>query len=253
MTWDESKRSAAPQLDLFASSTSRSKSHAPISPCLSEPATSSDVKPSRRRIVVTSMCGSSSATELIATERSALAGVASAAESSRDARSTAEPAQRPTTSLDTTRPSMDSMLAIPRPKTRAECRAEARPCPWVGCRHHLLIEVATASDVETRDDPRATTIRINRPPEGRAILGRRPGISPSTARDLVRIWIDDAVELLQRMRYTCALDVVDEYPDGIPPSSVAWIFGLTEPTIDQELRKPHVIEACESLREYAEP
>jgi len=26
-----------------------------------------------------------------------------------------------------------------RPKTRAEC-PETRPCPWVGCRHHLALE-----------------------------------------------------------------------------------------------------------------
>jgi hypothetical protein len=28
-----------------------------------------------------------------------------------------------------------------RPRTRAECRNGPRPCPWVGCRHHLYLEV----------------------------------------------------------------------------------------------------------------
>lgn len=28
-----------------------------------------------------------------------------------------------------------------RPKTRADCAASVRPCPWVGCRHHLFTEV----------------------------------------------------------------------------------------------------------------
>lgn len=27
--------------------------------------------------------------------------------------------------------------AIPRPRTRAGCQGAPRPCPWVGCRHHL--------------------------------------------------------------------------------------------------------------------
>ena len=28
-----------------------------------------------------------------------------------------------------------------RPKTRAACVGGPRPCPWVGCRHHLYLEV----------------------------------------------------------------------------------------------------------------
>lgn len=28
-----------------------------------------------------------------------------------------------------------------RPRTRGECVGGARPCPWVGCRHHLYLEV----------------------------------------------------------------------------------------------------------------
>lgn len=28
-----------------------------------------------------------------------------------------------------------------RPRTRADCADGPRPCPWVGCRHHLYIEV----------------------------------------------------------------------------------------------------------------
>ncbi len=29
----------------------------------------------------------------------------------------------------------------PRPKTRADCIDQDRPCPWVGCRHHLYLDV----------------------------------------------------------------------------------------------------------------
>lgn len=28
-----------------------------------------------------------------------------------------------------------------RPRTRAECSNVPRPCPWVGCRHHLYLDV----------------------------------------------------------------------------------------------------------------
>jgi len=31
--------------------------------------------------------------------------------------------------------------AHPRPRTRAECRDQPRPCPWVGCRYHLYLEI----------------------------------------------------------------------------------------------------------------
>ena len=30
---------------------------------------------------------------------------------------------------------------IPRPETRAECREEMRPCPWVACKHHLYLDI----------------------------------------------------------------------------------------------------------------
>lgn len=29
----------------------------------------------------------------------------------------------------------------PRPRTRAECKEGQRPCPWVGCKFHLYLEV----------------------------------------------------------------------------------------------------------------
>jgi hypothetical protein len=42
---------------------------------------------------------------------------------------------------------------IPRPKTRASCSAEARPCPWVACKHHLYLDV----------NPDTGSIKINFP------------------------------------------------------------------------------------------
>jgi hypothetical protein len=42
---------------------------------------------------------------------------------------------------------------VPRPKTRAECRGEARPCPWVACKFHLYLDV----------NPETGSIKINFP------------------------------------------------------------------------------------------
>jgi len=42
---------------------------------------------------------------------------------------------------------------IPRPETRAECTGEARPCPWVACKHHLYLDV----------NPDTGSIKINFP------------------------------------------------------------------------------------------
>ncbi|MGE0547300.1 MAG: sigma factor-like helix-turn-helix DNA-binding protein [Kofleriaceae bacterium] len=42
---------------------------------------------------------------------------------------------------------------VPRPQTRAECRGEARPCPWVACKHHLYLDI----------NPETGSIKINFP------------------------------------------------------------------------------------------
>lgn len=41
-------------------------------------------------------------------------------------------------------PLFERMLPVirdERPKTRADCERGPRPCPWVGCRHHLFLDV----------------------------------------------------------------------------------------------------------------
>jgi hypothetical protein len=42
---------------------------------------------------------------------------------------------------------------IPRPASRAECREELRPCPWVACKHHLYLDI----------NPETGSIKINFP------------------------------------------------------------------------------------------
>jgi hypothetical protein len=136
----------------------------------------------------------------------------------------------------------DSMLALPRPTTRGDCDQEARPCPWVGCRHHLLLEVAESKGAQRSTpagkprDIRPTSLRLNRANRGRALLGRRPGLAPSAAHSVVQRWIDDAVEQLSSMMYTCGLDVARDYPDGLSESSVAFLLGITEQAVNAETR-----------------
>ena len=42
---------------------------------------------------------------------------------------------------------------IPRPESRAACREEVGPCPWVSCKHHLYLDV----------NPDTGSIKINFP------------------------------------------------------------------------------------------
>ena len=111
------------------------------------------------------------------------------------------------------------MLAVPRPRTRNDCLEEARPCPWVGCRYHLLLEIVPSKN------NRSTKIGLAGPRARRAV-GRRRALPASAAQVLVEVWIDDALEQLVRMRHTCALDVVAEH-GAINDSSVGQLLGIT--------------------------
>lgn len=97
------------------------------------------------------------------------------------------------------------MLGIPRPRTRAQCQDGPRPCPWVACRHHLLLEVAAPPKTHlgwAAHDPGLMLAQATKP-------GRRPHLRSSAAAELVRMWMDDALELLWAMPDSCSLDVAD--------------------------------------------
>jgi hypothetical protein len=59
---------------------------------------------------------------------------------------------------------------VQRPRTRAECASVPRPCPFVGCRHHLCLDI----------NPESGSIKFN-----------HPDVDPAD------------------MRESCALDVAD--------------------------------------------
>lgn len=86
------------------------------------------------------------------------------------------------------------MLGLERPTTRAECRNGPRPCPWIGCRYHLLIEVTPSGSLQLA---------------GAGTKGRPAALPSSAGSVVVEAWTDDALELLELMPYTCALDVAE--------------------------------------------
>jgi hypothetical protein len=117
----------------------------------------------------------------------------------------------------------------------------------VSCRHHLLFEVAKSKGGK---DVRPTSLRLNRQLQGPTRMGRRPGLASSAAHLVVQRWIDDAVEQLSCMAYTCSLDVAQDYPDGLTEKSVAIVLGVTEKAINAEARTA-LIEFRARMRELA--
>lgn len=245
------------QLTLFARSASSSKRDAPSSPPSSEP------KPS-------SKSNSSSAATRGAKPRRAKAKRMPGTVASADGQTVVvvptvdyEP-QQPLPVI-TVRHTPDPYLFVPRPRTLAECRRgiEARPCPWIGCEAHLAMEVAaeaassrsSALEVPNESDPssvaskrRPRTLRLNTPQrQGEHRAGRRPGLSSSAAEALVRVWLDDAIELVGTLDYTCMYDVVEDHPDGVPSSFIAKLFGVSEQAIEGVERQDHVREAALEL------
>jgi hypothetical protein len=120
----------------------------------------------------------------------------------------------------------------------ADSANHTRPCPWVGCRHHALIEIAHAKprrDKRGRKrDARPTSIRMNRAPRP-GQMGRRPGLHAQAATEEVQAWIEAAVEHLDSMEYTCTLDVAEDHPDGYPLGDTADLLGVTPAAIKQEV------------------
>jgi hypothetical protein len=95
----------------------------------------------------------------------------------------------------------------------------------VGCRHHLLLEVPTAGK---RDPGLVRNVR-------RKQRGRRRVLKPSAAAEIVRVWMDDALEDLAGMTSGCSLDEADR--GAQERMAVARKVGLSREGIRQERRK----------------
>lgn len=84
-----------------------------------------------------------------------------------------------------------------RPRRRSECGTE-RPCPWVGCEHHMAI---------------SELVRV----------------TPKRAR--IR-WLNPDLEVWE-MPHTCLLDLVEQHGGKMTLEEVAKIFGVTRERIRQ--------------------
>lgn len=111
------------------------------------------------------------------------------------------------------------------PKTRAECVDGPRPCPWVRCKYHLLIDVKEKGGLVVNFETGLRTL--------------------STRRSLDEEWLDAAVERLDTMKHTCVLDVADQGEHTL--EEVGELYGLTRERIRQI-----VDGGVEALREHTE-
>ena len=106
--------------------------------------------------------------------------------------------------------------APPRPVKRADCRSGVRPCPWASCKWHLLTNVGKQGELS-----------FNVP--GRQL----PVIRTSTPDEEFDAAADEAVDSMFDGRATCALDLIEESPDGMTLLAVAEVMGLTRERIRQ--------------------
>jgi len=86
----------------------------------------------------------------------------------------------------------------PHPRTRAECVHGPRPCPWVACRHNLLVDVSFAGSLYYS---RAAYAYLH-----------GDGLPPAQS---------------------CVLDVVDAHPEGVPLEMIGAVYGVTRQNADQ--------------------
>lgn len=99
-----------------------------------------------------------------------------------------------------------------RPVTRADCADGPRPCPWIRCRHHLLIEAALVG----RE-------RLERSPAW------APGLRVHPAARRART-LEDALRALPE---SCALDVAAAHPDGAALETIGEVLGVTRERVRQ--------------------
>lgn len=128
-----------------------------------------------------------------------------------------------------------ALARIGRPRKRADCVGGQRPCPWLGCRHNLIMELA--HDGVIFNSGRGSTWRGAKP---RGITSRTGPKRAAAVVDLALQWWNDEVEEYElamaeydqlrakaeidgteaelppepRMAYSCTLDVVDDVHAG---------------------------------------
>jgi hypothetical protein len=103
-----------------------------------------------------------------------------------------------------------------RPRTRADCVDGPRPCPWVSCRYHLLVDVKPSG---------ALLLNVRTPGAHGTKTISRYGLRGYDAEQMA----DRAAEHLNAMTSTCALDVADE--GGASFARIGRLLGLRKQSV----------------------
>jgi hypothetical protein len=89
-----------------------------------------------------------------------------------------------------------------RPRTRGDCASVPRPCPWAGCRHHLLFEVAPSGTIhlaaQTLDPLRLQQSCSLDVAERGSLTLEELGVLLNLTRERVRQIEVDGIEMLRR-------------------------------------------------------
>jgi sigma-70-like protein len=117
------------------------------------------------------------------------------------------------------------------PVTRGDCVDGPRPCPWTSCRHHMLVVGSLVGRQRFERSPEwLPGVRVHPAARGAASLA----------------------EALERLPTSCALDAVDDAPDGLPLEEIGRLLGCTRERARQieaiALRKLAASAAVRRLR-----
>lgn len=83
-------------------------------------------------------------------------------------------------------------LGVARPRTRGDCIHGPRPCPWVGCRHHLLLDILPSGNLRElppRDGHSCALDAADEGPLGAVQIAELLGVT----REAVRLVLEAAL------------------------------------------------------------
>lgn len=109
---------------------------------------------------------------------------------------------------------MTRLPVLARPRVRGDCANGPRPCPWIGCRHHLA-DVRVDVDGDLLMHGQHSRLELNAPPS------------------VVDAFIESAADAVAAMRESCVLDVADRSPDGAALQEIGDAFDLTRERVRQ--------------------
>jgi len=121
-------------------------------------------------------------------------------------------------------------LSVPRPRTRRDCIDGPRPCPWAGCKYHLLVDIVPG--ILNRGRRQAPLV----------VHGNR-GQHTETR---ITVDLDQVVDVLFGLPCTCVLDVAAHADRTL--EETGQILGLT-----REAARLIERRACQKLGLEGEP